>query len=107
MTNRSGFSGSDTMPSMRPPLGSLTQALMALADSGFLQSSVGSPASKASPAPLKYSGARSMPRRIDKPSALALYALLAGNFTFAGGIEHSIADLDLTLSLVMADDQAI
>src|SRR5688572_17027225 len=38
--------------------------------------------------------------------ALALHALLAGNLTFAGGIEHSVANLDLTLSLVMADDQA-
>src|SRR5439155_4505866 len=39
--------------------------------------------------------------------ALALHALPAGNLTFAGGIERSVANLDLTLSLVMADDQAI
>src|SRR6266550_1196749 len=41
------------------------------------------------------------------PLALALHALPAGNLTFAGGIERSVANLDLTLSLVMADDQAI
>src|SRR5438309_12047621 len=39
--------------------------------------------------------------------ALALHALPAGNLTFAGGIERSVANLDLTLSLVMADGQAI
>src|SRR3981081_2051946 len=39
--------------------------------------------------------------------ALALHALLAGNLTFAGGIECSVGSLDSTLSLVMADDQAI
>src|SRR5207249_11427452 len=44
---------------------------------------------------------------VGKPLALALHALLAGNLTFAGGIERSVANLDLTLSLVMADDQAI
>src|ERR687892_1423424 len=43
---------------------------------------------------------------VGKPLALALHALLAGNLTFAGGIERSAANLDLTLSLVMADDQA-
>src|ERR1700716_366395 len=42
-----------------------------------------------------------------EPLALALDALPAGNLTFAGGIERSVAKLDLTLSLVMADDQAI
>ena len=49
-------------------------------------------------------------QRIDgvgKPLALALHALLAGNLTFAEGIERSVGNLDLTLSLVMADDQAI
>src|SRR5437879_13857698 len=44
---------------------------------------------------------------VGKPLALALHALPAGNLTFAGGIEHSVATLDLSLSLVMADDQAI
>src|SRR5438874_864406 len=44
---------------------------------------------------------------VGKPLALALHALPAGNLTFAGGIERSAANLDLTLSLVMADDQAI
>jgi hypothetical protein len=44
---------------------------------------------------------------VGKPLALAVHALLAGNLTFAGGIERSAANLDLTLSLVMADDQAI
>src|SRR2546429_10021714 len=44
---------------------------------------------------------------VGKPSALALHALPAGNLTFAGGIERSAANLDLTLPLVMADDQAI
>src|SRR3989442_14783987 len=44
---------------------------------------------------------------VGKPLALALHAFLAGNLTFAGGIERSVANLDLTLSLVMADDQAI
>src|SRR5687768_9191324 len=44
---------------------------------------------------------------VGRPLALALHALLAGNLTFAGGIERSVANLDLTLSLVMADDQAI
>src|SRR5437667_6572988 len=44
---------------------------------------------------------------VGKPLALALHALPAGNLTFAGGIERSVANLDLTLSLVMADDQAI
>src|SRR5882724_7908860 len=51
------------------------------------------------------------PERTDvpagKPLALALHALLAGNLTLAGGIARSVANLDLTLSLVMADDQAI
>src|SRR2546429_4322363 len=42
-----------------------------------------------------------------RPLALALHALLAGNLTFAGGIERGAANLDLTLSLVTADDQAI
>src|SRR5438105_10709626 len=41
------------------------------------------------------------------PLALALHALSAGNLTFAAGIERSVANPDLTLSLVMADDQAI
>src|SRR5207302_3170915 len=44
---------------------------------------------------------------VGKPLALALHALTAGNLTFAGGIARSVANLDLTLSLVMADDQAI
>src|SRR3981189_1744900 len=44
---------------------------------------------------------------VGKPLALALHALPAGNLTFAGGIEPRVANLDLTLSLVMADDQAI
>jgi hypothetical protein len=44
---------------------------------------------------------------VGKPLALALHPLPAGNLTFAGGIERSVANLDLTLSLVMADDQAI
>ena len=44
---------------------------------------------------------------VGKPLALALHALRAGNLTFAGGIERSVANLDLTLSLVMADDQAV
>src|SRR5438874_10283828 len=44
---------------------------------------------------------------VGKSLALALHALPAGNLTFAGGIERSVANLDLTLSLVMADDQAI
>src|SRR5262245_59473698 len=49
-------------------------------------------------------------RRIDgggKLLALALHARPAGNLTFAGGILHGVANLDVTLSLVMADDQAI
>src|SRR5438445_8544800 len=46
-------------------------------------------------------------RPLIAPLALALHALPAGNLTFAGGIERSVANLDLTLSLVMADDQAI
>src|SRR5947209_19857734 len=49
-------------------------------------------------------------RRIDgvgKPLALALHSLPAGNLTFAGGIGRSVANLHLTLSLVMADDQTI
>src|SRR5436309_11278632 len=46
-------------------------------------------------------------RRRRQPLALALHALPAGNLTFAGGIERSAANLDLTLSLVMADDQAV
>jgi hypothetical protein len=42
------------------------------------------------------------------PSALALHPLSAVNLTFAGGIEPDVAaNLDLTSSLVMADDQAI
>src|SRR5437764_401611 len=52
----------------------------------------------------------SVAHRIDgvgKPLALALHALPAGNLTFAGGIERGVVDLDLALSLVMADDQAI
>jgi hypothetical protein len=32
---------------------------------------------------------------VGKPLALALHALLAGNLTFAGGIERSVANLDL------------
>src|SRR6266545_4419838 len=44
---------------------------------------------------------------VGKPLALALHALLAGNLTFAGGIGRSVANLDLTLSLVMADGQSI
>src|SRR5437762_12895179 len=44
---------------------------------------------------------------VGKPLALALHALPAGNLTFAGGSQRSVANLDLTLSLVMADDQAI
>src|SRR5438477_9517131 len=44
---------------------------------------------------------------VGKSLALALDALPAGNLTFAGGIERGVANLDLTLSLVMADDQAI
>src|SRR6058998_2763131 len=44
---------------------------------------------------------------VGTPLALALHALLAGNLTFAGGIERGVANLDLTLSLVLADDQAI
>src|SRR5438045_2619453 len=44
---------------------------------------------------------------VGKPLALALHALAARNLTYAGGIEQSVADLDLTLSFVMADDQAI
>ena len=44
---------------------------------------------------------------VGKPLALALHALPAGHLTFAGGIERSVANLDLTLSLVMADNQAI
>ena len=44
---------------------------------------------------------------VGKPLAFALHALPAGNLTFAGGIERSVVNLDLTLSLVMADDQAI
>src|SRR5216117_996891 len=51
------------------------------------------------------------PERMDvpagKPLAFALHALPAGNLTFAGGIERGVVDLNLTLSLVMADDQAI
>src|SRR6267378_7816707 len=41
------------------------------------------------------------------PLALALHALPAGNLTLAGGIKRSVVNLDLTLSLVMADNQAI
>src|SRR5438046_9129599 len=44
---------------------------------------------------------------VGKPLAFALHALPAGNLTFAGGIERSAVNLDLTPSLVMADDQAI
>ena len=44
---------------------------------------------------------------VGKPLALALHALPAGKLTFAGGIERSITNLDRTLSLVMADNQAI
>src|SRR5437667_3653986 len=51
--------------------------------------------------------ARNRARIGHSPLALALHALPAGNLTFAGGIERSAANLDLTLSLVMADDQAI
>src|SRR6059036_1859298 len=51
--------------------------------------------------------ARNRARIGHSPLALALHALPAGNLTFAGGIERSVANLDLTLSLVMADDQAI
>src|SRR5204863_9920021 len=72
----------------------------------------------AQPARAATSSGRNFPRlrrasgahRIDsvgKPLALALHALPAGNLTFAGGLERSVANLDLTLSLVMADDQAI
>jgi hypothetical protein len=46
-------------------------------------------------------------RRRRRTLALALHARLAGDLPFAGGIERSLANLDLTLSLVMADDQAI
>src|SRR5439155_10439270 len=52
------------------------------------------------------SGAHRIDRR-GKLLALALHALPAGNLTFAGGIERSVDNLDLTLSLVMADDQAV
>src|SRR5438132_9133636 len=45
-------------------------------------------------------------RPLIAPLALALHALPAGNLTFAGGIERSVANLDLTLSLVVADDHA-
>src|SRR5262245_60597787 len=38
---------------------------------------------------------------------LALHPLLAGNLTFAGGIERRVANLDLALALVVADDQAV
>src|SRR5207253_6160050 len=34
---------------------------------------------------------------VGKPLALALHALPAGSLTFAGGIERSVANLDLTL----------
>jgi hypothetical protein len=44
---------------------------------------------------------------VGKPLAPALHVLPAGNLTFAGGIERSVANLDLTLSHVMADDQAV
>src|SRR5439155_7038016 len=44
---------------------------------------------------------------VGKPLAFALHALPAGSLTFAGRIERGVVDLDLTLSLVMADDQAI
>src|SRR5438874_1077466 len=37
---------------------------------------------------------------------LALHALPAGNFTLAGGTERCVVNLDLTLSLVMADHEA-
>ncbi len=40
---------------------------------------------------------------VGKPLALALHALPAGNLTCAGGIERSVADLDLTSSVVMGD----
>src|SRR5207248_6857291 len=55
---------------------------------------------------------RRLPYRLDEDGvcrtlALVLDALPAGNLTFAGGIERSVTNLDLTLSLVMADDQAI
>src|SRR3954464_3882090 len=39
--------------------------------------------------------------------AFALHPRLAGNFKLAGRIECGVGDLDLTLSLVRADDQAI
>src|SRR4029453_8822752 len=45
-------------------------------------------------------------RRVER-LALPLHALLASNLTFAGEIEPSVANLDRTVSLVMADDQAI
>jgi hypothetical protein len=41
-----------------------------------------------------------------KPLALALHALPAGNLLFARRIER-VVNLDLTLSLVMADDHTI
>src|SRR4029450_2403750 len=44
---------------------------------------------------------------VGKALAFAPHALLAGNLTFTGGLERSVANLDLTLSLVMPDDQAI
>src|SRR5438132_6123176 len=44
---------------------------------------------------------------VGKLLALALHALPAGNLTFAGDIERSVDNLDLTLSLVMADDHAL
>src|SRR6185295_19254223 len=46
-------------------------------------------------------------RRRHNPLTLALHALSAGHLPFTGGIERSVVRLDPTLSLVMADDQAI
>jgi hypothetical protein len=53
------------------------------------------------------SGAHRIDGRRQTFSPRASCALLTGNLTFAGVIERRVANLDLTLSLVMADDQAI
>ena len=41
---------------------------------------------------------------VSKPLALALHARPARNLTFTGGIGRSVANLDLTLSHVLADN---
>jgi hypothetical protein len=44
---------------------------------------------------------------VGEPPAFAIHPRLAGNFNLAGRTKRRAADLDLTLSLVMAGDQAI